>query len=87
MMSGMVPLVKGDRRFRLAKEGGDGRLSDIGLSVAHFVLALGVDGIGSPKDHDAFLGVGKAVPILARCASFLGRCLLALSFFRPTGLS
>ena len=28
-----------------------------------FVLALGVDGIGSPKDQDVFLGVGKAVPI------------------------
>ena len=56
-------------------------------SVAYLVLALGVDGVGSPKDHEAFLGVRKAVPILARHASFLGRCLLALSFLRPTGLS
>ena len=51
------------------------------------MLALGVDGIGSPKDHDAFLEVGEAIPILARRASFLGCCLLALSFFRPAGLS
>ena len=43
--------------------------------------------MGSSKDHEAFLGIGKAVPILARHASFLGRYLLALSFFRPTGLS
>ena len=69
------------------KKGGDGRLGDACLSVAHFVLALGVDSIGSPEDHDAFLGVGKAVPILARRASFLGCCLLALSFFRLSGLS
>ena len=55
--------------------------------VAHFVLALGVDGIGSLEDHDAFLGVGEAIPILAHRASFLGCCLLAFSFFRPTGLS
>jgi len=51
------------------------------------VLALGVDGIGSPKDHDAFLRVGKAIPNLARRASFLGRCLLAISFFWPAGWS
>ena len=51
------------------------------------MLALGVDGIGSPKDHEAFLGVKKAVIILAYSASFLGRCLLALSFLRPIGLS
>ena len=51
------------------------------------MLAFGVDDIGSPEDHDAFLGVREAVPILARHASFLGRCLLALSFFWSTGLS
>ena len=51
------------------------------------MLALGVDGIGSPKDNYAFLGVGEAVPILAHSASFLGCCLLGLSFFRPTDLS
>ena len=33
------------------------------------------------------LGIGKAIPILARRALFLGCCLLALSFFRPAGLS
>ena len=83
----MVPLIKGDRRFRPAKEGGDGYFSDARPSVAHFVLALEVDSIGSPEDHDAFLEVGKAVSILACCASFLGCCLLAFSFFCPTGLS
>ena len=51
------------------------------------MLVLGVDGIGSPEDHDAFLEVGKLVPILAHCASLLGCCLLALSFFQPVGLS
>ena len=40
-----------------------------------------------PEDHEAFLGVGKAIIILACHASFLDRCLLALSFLRPTGLS
>ena len=48
---------------------------------------LGVDGIGSPEDHDAFLEVGKAIPILGHRASFLGCCLLAFSFFWPTSLS
>jgi uncharacterized membrane protein (DUF441 family) len=51
------------------------------------VLALGVDGIGPPKDPDAFLRVRKAVPILTHHASFLGCCLLTLAFFRPIGLS
>ena len=45
------------------------------------------DGIGSPKEHEAFLRVGEATIILARHASFLGRCLLALSLFWSTGLS
>ena len=69
------------------KEGGDGHFGDARLSVVHFVLALGVHGIRSLKDHEAFLGVEKAIPILARHASFLGRCLLALSFFGSAGLS
>ena len=51
------------------------------------MLALGADGVGSPKDHDAFHGFGEATPILARRASFLGYRLFAVSFFRPTGLS
>ena len=51
------------------------------------MLALGVDGIISLKDHEAFLRIGKAIPILAHHASFLGRCLLALSFFWSAGLS
>ena len=51
------------------------------------MLALGVDGVGSPKDHEAFLGVGAAVIILARRASFLGRHLLALPFLRLADLS
>ena len=83
----MVPLIKGERRFRPAEEGRDGRLGDACLYVAHFVLALGVDGIRSPEDHDAFIEIRKAVPILACHASFLGHCLLALFFFWSTGLS
>ena len=51
------------------------------------MLALRVDGIGSPEDHKAFLEIEKAIPILARHTSFLGRCLLALSFFWSAGLS
>ena len=51
------------------------------------VLALGADGVGSPEDHDAFLGVGEVVPVLARHASFLGCRLFAVSFFWPAGLS
>ena len=86
-MRGMVPLIEGDRRFRPAKEGGDGRLGGACLSVAYLVLALGVDGIGSPKDHEAFLGVREAIIILAHHASFLGLLLLALSFFRLASLS
>ena len=50
------------------------------------MLALGVDGIGSPKDYEAFLRVGKAIIILACRASFLGHCLLALSFLWPADL-
>ena len=49
--------------------------------------ALGVDGIRSLEDHEAFLGIRKVVPILARHASFLVRYLLALSLFRSTSLS
>ena len=51
------------------------------------MLALGVDGIGSPKDHEAFLGVREAIIILAYHASFLGHLLLALPFLRLAGLS
>ena len=51
------------------------------------MLALGVDGIRSPKDHEAFFGIRKAIPILACRTSFLGHSLLALSFFWPVGLS
>ena len=78
-MGRMVPLIKSDWRFLPAKEGGDDHFGDACLSVAHFVLALGVDGIGSPEDHDAFLGVGEAIPVLAHCASFLGHRLLLLA--------
>ena len=51
------------------------------------MLVFGLDGVGSTKDHDAFLAVGEAVPVLACCASFLGCRLFAISFFRPAGLS
>ena len=51
------------------------------------MLALGVDGIRSLGHHEAFLRIRKVIPILAHCASFLGCCLLALSFFWRAGLS
>ena len=51
------------------------------------MLALGVDGVGSPKDHEAFLGVGEAIIILAYRTSFLGCLLIALPFLRLVGLS
>ena len=79
-VGGMVPQIEGDRRFRPAKEGGDDRFGDACLSIAHFVLALGVDGIRSPKDHEAFLRVGEAIIILARRASIFGRLVLAFPF-------
>ena len=50
------------------------------------MLALGVDGAGSPKDHEAFLKVGEAVIILARCASFPGLLHLAFLFLWLTGV-
>ena len=50
------------------------------------MLALGVDGVGSPKHHEAFLEVGEAVFILAHRASFLGRLLLAFPFFWLGGM-
>ena len=50
------------------------------------MLALGVDGIRSPEDHEAFLRVGAAIFILACRASFLGRLLLAFSFLWFGGL-
>ena len=83
----MVFLIKSDWGVRPTKERGDDRLGGTCLSVAYLVLALGVDGIGSPKDHEAFLGVGEAIIILAHHASFLGRLLLALPFLRLVGLS
>ena len=86
-VGGMVPLIKGDWRFQPAKEGGDDRLGGTCLSVAYLVLALGADGVGSPEDHDAFLGVGEAIPVLSRRASFLGCRLFVVSFFQPAGLS
>ena len=51
------------------------------------MLAFGPDGVGSTEDHDAFLRVREAISVLACRASFLGRCLFAVSFFRPTDLS
>ena len=86
-MGWMVPLIKGDWRFQPAKKGGDGRLGGTCLPIAHLVLVFGLDGVGSTKDHDAFLRVEEAIPILARRASFLGCRLFVVSFFQPTGLS
>ena len=50
------------------------------------MLALGVDSVGSPKDHEAFLRVGEALIILVHRASFLGRLLLAFPFLWLGGL-
>ena len=50
------------------------------------MLAFGVDDVGSPKDHEAFLGVGEAIFILARRTSFLGLLLLAFPFLWLGGL-
>ena len=50
------------------------------------MLSLGVDGVRSPKDHEAFLRVREAVFILTRHASFLGRLLLAFPFLWLGGL-
>ena len=61
----MVSLIKSDRGVRLAKERGDGHLGGTCLSVAYLVLVLGVDGVGSPKDYEAFHRVEEAIFILA----------------------
>ena len=86
-VGGMVPLIEGDQRFRLAEEGGNGRLGGVCLPIAHLVLALGPDDVGSVEDHDAFFIVRETVSILARRASFLGCRLFVVPFFQPTSLS
>ena len=86
-MGGMVPLIEGDRRFRPVEEGGDERLGGACLSIANLVLVLGLDGVGSAEDHDAFISVGETISVLAHHASFLGCCLSAVPFFRPANLS
>ena len=86
-VGGMVPLIIGDRRFRPAEEGGDGRLGGACLPIAHLVLAFGPDGIGSTEDHDALLRFGEAISVLACRASFLGCRLFAVSLLWPAGLS
>jgi len=83
----MVPLIKGDRRFRPAEEEGDGRLGGACLPIAHLVLAFRPDGVGPTKDHDAFFRFGEAISILASRASFLGCCLFVVSLLWPAGLS
>ena len=45
-----------------------------------------MDGVGSPKDHEAFLRVGEAVSILTHHASLLGHVLLAIPFLWLAGL-
>ena len=86
-MGGMVPLIEGDRRFRPAKEGGDGRLGGACLLVAHLVLAFCLDGVGPTEDHDALLRFGEAVSFLTCRASLLGCRLFAVSLLWPAGLS
>ena len=82
-MGGMVPLIESDWSFRLAKEGGDGRLGDTCLSVAHFVLALGVDGIGSLKIMRHSLGSGKLSPSLPATPPFFAAASLPFPSFGP----
>ena len=65
----MVSPIKSDRGVRQAKERGNGHHSGTCLSLAYLLLALRVDGIGSPKDHEAFLGIRKVVIIFAHRAS------------------
>ena len=67
-------------------ERGDDRLGGTCLSIAYLVLELRVDGVRSPKDHEAFLGVREAVITLALCASFLHCLLLAFPFLWLVGL-
>ena len=85
-MGRIVSLIKSDQGVRLAKDRGDGQLGGACLSVAYLVLALGVDSVESPKGHEALLKAGEAIFILACCASFLGRLLLAFSFPRLAGV-
>ena len=84
---GMVPLIKGDRRFRPAEEGGDERLGDACLPVAYLMLAFSLDGVGPTEDHDALLRFRETISVLACRASLLGCHLLVVSFFRPADLS
>ena len=86
-VGGMIPLIEGDRRFRPAEEGGDGRLDGACLSIANLVLSLGPDGIGSTEDHDAFISVGETISVLACHASFLGCRLFVVSLLWRAGLS
>ena len=86
-VGGMVPLIKSDRGFRPAEEGGDGRLSGACLPIVHLVLAFRPDGVKPAEDHDALLRLGEAISVLARRASFLGRRLFAVSLLWATGLS
>ena len=50
------------------------------------MLVLGMDSVGSPKDHEAFLGVGEAIFIHARRTSFLDCLVLAFPFLWLSGL-
>ena len=50
------------------------------------MLALRVDGVGSPKDHEAFIEVREVVSILTHHASLLGYLLLAFPFLWLGGL-
>ena len=51
------------------------------------MLAFRPYGVGSAEDHDAFLRVGEAVPVLTHRASFFGCRLFVVSFFWPASLS
>ena len=78
-VGGMVPLIKGDRGFRPAKEGGDGCFGGSSLPVAYLMLAFSLDGVGPAEDHDALLKFGETISVLACRASLLGYRLLAVS--------
>ena len=83
----MVPLIKGDRGLQPAEEGGDGRLGGARLPVAYLMLTFSPNDVGPSEDHDALLGLGETVAVLACHASFLGYRLFVVSFFQPIGLS
>ena len=51
------------------------------------MLSLGLDSVGSAKDHDTFISVGEVIYVFAYRTSLLGCCLFAVSLLWSAGLS